>query len=178
MSPPGPFRWGSTTCSVNAAATAASNALPPRSSTAIPAALASQCVEATIPNVPRSSGRVVKVLIRRFPPPSVSDVAARLPSIDRPAGGVDEAGGARAQERDHAGDLLRRAEAAQRQLAPDERGDALGVGLLAPVPRAALEDDRAGCDAVDRDPFGADLASKRRDEADLGRLGGVVRGRA
>ena len=60
-SPPGPFRWGSTTCSVNPVATAASNALPPRSSTAIPAAEASQCVEATIPNVPRSSGRVVKL---------------------------------------------------------------------------------------------------------------------
>src|SRR6476620_11476401 len=50
---------GSTTCSANPAATAASNAFPPRSSTAIPAADASQCVEATIPNVPDSSGRVV-----------------------------------------------------------------------------------------------------------------------
>ena len=35
-SPPGPFRCGSTTWSTNPAATAASNALPPRSSTAIP----------------------------------------------------------------------------------------------------------------------------------------------
>src|SRR5207248_6436472 len=58
-SPPGPFRCGSTTCSVKPAATAASNALPPCSSTAIPAAEASQWVEATIPKVPRSSGRVV-----------------------------------------------------------------------------------------------------------------------
>ena len=40
-------------------ATAASNALPPCSSTAIPAAEASQCVEATMPNVPASSGLVV-----------------------------------------------------------------------------------------------------------------------
>src|SRR5438876_2083927 len=66
-SPPGPFRCGSTTWSVNPAATAASNALPPCSSTAIPAADASQCVEATMPKVPRSSGRVVntprKVLV-------------------------------------------------------------------------------------------------------------------
>ncbi len=60
-SPPGPFRCGSTTCSVSPVATAASNALPPRSSTDIPAAEASQCVDATMPNVPRSSGRVVKL---------------------------------------------------------------------------------------------------------------------
>ena len=58
-SPPGPLRCGSTTWSVNPAATAASNALPPRSSTAMPAAVPSQWVEATIPNVPRSSGLVV-----------------------------------------------------------------------------------------------------------------------
>ena len=65
-SPPGPLRCGSTTWSVNPAATAASNALPPRSSTAIPAAVPSQCVEATIPNVPRSSGLVVKVMPARW----------------------------------------------------------------------------------------------------------------
>src|SRR2546428_9478030 len=58
-SPPGPFRCGSTTCRVNPAAAAASKAVPPDSSTAIPAAVASQCVEATMPNVPASSGRVV-----------------------------------------------------------------------------------------------------------------------
>ena len=58
-SPPGPFRCGSTTWSTSPAATAASNALPPCSSTAIPAAEASQCVEATMPNVPASSGLVV-----------------------------------------------------------------------------------------------------------------------
>ena len=58
----GPFRCGSTTWSVNPVAHAASNALPPRSSTDIPTAEASQCVEATIPNVPRSSGRVVKAM--------------------------------------------------------------------------------------------------------------------
>jgi hypothetical protein len=46
-------------CRVNAAAAAASKAFPPPSSTAIPAPDASQCVEATIPNVPDSSGRVV-----------------------------------------------------------------------------------------------------------------------
>src|SRR3954447_21126698 len=64
-SPPGPFRCGSTTWSTNPAATAASKAFPPRSSIAIPAAEASQCVEATMPKVPRSSGRVVKRSIAR-----------------------------------------------------------------------------------------------------------------
>ena len=58
-SPPRPFRCGSTTCRTNPAAAAASNALPPRSSTAIPLCDASQCVELTTPNVPFSSGRVV-----------------------------------------------------------------------------------------------------------------------
>ena len=58
-SPPGPFMCGSTTCSTRPAATAASNAFPSCSSTAIPAAEASQCVEATMPKVPASSGRVV-----------------------------------------------------------------------------------------------------------------------
>ena len=64
-------------------ATAASNALPPRSRTAMPAADASQCVEATMPNVPRSSGRVVK----RHPPtgPKIRHVvvpcASSLPAL-------------------------------------------------------------------------------------------------
>jgi hypothetical protein len=57
-SPPGPFRCGSTTWSTNPAATTASKALPPRSSTAIPVAEASQWVEETMPKEPRSSGRV------------------------------------------------------------------------------------------------------------------------
>src|ERR1700730_12630634 len=58
-SPPGPFRCGSTTCRVNAAATPASKALPPFSSVAIQTAVATQCVEVTTPNVPSISGRVV-----------------------------------------------------------------------------------------------------------------------
>ena len=66
-SPPGPFRCGSTTWRVKPAATAASKAFPPRSSTAIPAAEASQWVEATIPKVPRSSGLVVKAVTTREP---------------------------------------------------------------------------------------------------------------
>ena len=41
-SPPGPFRCGSTTWRTKPVATAASNALPPRSSTAMPVAEASQ----------------------------------------------------------------------------------------------------------------------------------------
>jgi hypothetical protein len=59
-SPPGPFRCGSTTCSVKAVATPASKALPPFSSVAIPTAVAIQCVEVTTPKVPSISGRVVK----------------------------------------------------------------------------------------------------------------------
>ena len=60
-SPPGPFRCGSATCRVKAVAAAASNALPPRSSTAMPTWLAIQCVLATTPNVPAISGRVVNM---------------------------------------------------------------------------------------------------------------------
>ena len=58
-SPPSPFMCGSTTCSTRPAATAASNAVPPASSTAIPDAVASQWVEATMPKLPASCGRVV-----------------------------------------------------------------------------------------------------------------------
>src|SRR5471032_2505933 len=58
-SPPGPFRCGSTTCSVNAVATPASNALPPFSRMPIPTAEAIQWVEVTTPKVPSISGRVV-----------------------------------------------------------------------------------------------------------------------
>ncbi len=58
-SPPGPFRCGSTTCSTNPAATAASNAFPPSSSIRIADCDASQCVDEAIPNVPRNVGLVV-----------------------------------------------------------------------------------------------------------------------
>src|SRR5436309_5808844 len=58
-SPPGPFRCGSTTCSVNAVATPASKALPPFSNVAIPTAVATQWVEVTTPKVPSISGLVV-----------------------------------------------------------------------------------------------------------------------
>jgi hypothetical protein len=58
-SPPGPLRCGSTTWRVKAVATAASKALPPFSNVAMPTAVAIQCVEATTPNVPSISGRVV-----------------------------------------------------------------------------------------------------------------------
>src|SRR6185437_9901750 len=44
-SPPGPFRCGSTTCSVKAGATPASKALPPFSSVAIPTALCMATLE-------------------------------------------------------------------------------------------------------------------------------------
>src|SRR5215831_9993650 len=61
-SPPGPFKCGSTTCNVKAVATAASKALPPFSSVAMPTAVAIQCVVVTTPKVPSISGRVVKGL--------------------------------------------------------------------------------------------------------------------
>src|SRR5882757_1082706 len=61
-SPPGPLRCGSTTCSVKAVAQAASKALPPFSSAAMPTAVAIQWVEVTTPKVPSISGRVVKGL--------------------------------------------------------------------------------------------------------------------
>src|SRR4051794_17950132 len=58
-SPPGPFKCGSTTCSVKAVATPASNALPPFSRVAIPTAVAIQWVVVTTPKVPSISGLVV-----------------------------------------------------------------------------------------------------------------------
>src|SRR5882724_1467761 len=58
-SPPGPFKWGSTTCSVNAVATAASKALPPFSRMPMPTAVAIQWVDVTTPKVPSISGLVV-----------------------------------------------------------------------------------------------------------------------
>src|SRR5450631_1313251 len=61
-SPPGPFKCGSTTCSVNAVATPASKALPPFSSVAIPTAVAIQWVEVATPKVPSISGLVVNGL--------------------------------------------------------------------------------------------------------------------
>src|ERR1700678_3229365 len=66
-SPPGPLRCGSTICSVKPAATAASKAFPPASSNRMPQADAIQWVEATAPNVPHNSGRVVKSLIGAIP---------------------------------------------------------------------------------------------------------------
>src|SRR5690606_32531980 len=65
-SPAGPTRWGSTTCSVKALATQASKALPPRSSMAMPTAVASQCVDVTTPKVPVISGRVVNMVRNRL----------------------------------------------------------------------------------------------------------------
>src|SRR6476659_1110885 len=58
-SPPGPFRCGSTTCSVKAVATPASKALPPFSKMLIPTAVAIQWVDVTTTNVPSISGLVV-----------------------------------------------------------------------------------------------------------------------
>ena len=64
---------------------------------------------------------------------------ARLPAVDGDAGAGDPAGARRAEERDDVGDLLGAAEAPERDLARDEGGDALGIGLLPAVPAAARE---------------------------------------
>src|SRR5690606_23719757 len=66
-SPPAPFRCGSTTCSTNPPAAAASKALPPRSSTLMAVCEASQWVEEATPKVPVISGRVVKLVMVIFP---------------------------------------------------------------------------------------------------------------
>ncbi len=66
-SPPGPFRCGSTICSVKPVATAASKALPPRSSMPKPTVEAIQCVLVTAPKLPRISGRVVKGSVMSLP---------------------------------------------------------------------------------------------------------------
>src|SRR5690606_15542780 len=62
-SPPGPFRCGSTSCSTKPPATAASKALPPCSRIAMAVCDAIQCVLETMPNVPVSVGRVVKLVM-------------------------------------------------------------------------------------------------------------------
>src|SRR5437879_7056939 len=80
-SPPGPLRCGSTTCKVNAVATAASKALPPFSRIAMPTAVAIQCVEATTPNVPSISGRVVNGLGSMLPITTVNCLLALLRAV-------------------------------------------------------------------------------------------------
>ena len=62
-SPAGPLRCGSTTCNTKPPATAASKALPPRSSTPMAVCAASQCVEEATPKVPVISGRVVNAAL-------------------------------------------------------------------------------------------------------------------
>jgi hypothetical protein len=85
------LRCGSTTCSANPVAAAASKALPPRSSTDCPTAVASQWVLATMPKVPASSGRVeARLLVLTWvivPGRAVTERAGRAPgSVRRPVG--------------------------------------------------------------------------------------------
>src|SRR5215470_13931769 len=63
ISPPGPFWCGSTTWREVPVATAASEALPPFSRIDMPAAVASQWVEVTTPNVPLISGLVLNIAL-------------------------------------------------------------------------------------------------------------------
>ncbi len=71
-----------------------------------------------------------------------------------------------------------RAEAAERELALHEGGDAVGIGLLPPLPAAAREQDRAGRHAVDADAVAARSRAIALASADLGGLGDVVAGAA
>src|SRR5712692_9015984 len=107
-----------------------------------------------------------------------SDVGPRLPAVDGDARTVDQARLPRADERHHARHLFHGAEAAQRHLETHELGDLIGVRTLAPVPSATFPQDRTRRDAVDGHALGGDLPRERRDEADLGCLGGVIGGSA
>ena len=89
----------------------------------------------------------------------------RLAAVDGDRRAADPARARRREERDDGADFFGAAEAAERQLAPDELGDAGGIGLLAPVPRAAGKEDRARRDAVDADVVGASCCA-----SDLARL--------
>src|SRR5690349_11430675 len=60
-----------------------------------------------------------------------------LAAVDDDAGARDPAGARRGQKRHDVGDLVGRAEAAERQLALDEGGDAGRIGLLPAFPAAA-----------------------------------------
>src|SRR5512138_180654 len=61
---------------------------------------------------------------------------APLAAVHHPARTVHPARARGEQEGHHLGDLLGPAEAAAGDLAPHEGGDALGIGLLPPVPAA------------------------------------------
>src|SRR5215475_15836188 len=107
----------------------------------------------------------------------MSQIASRLTAVDCPARSVHEARRPRTQERHYFRDLFGRTEPAQRQLAPYEGSDAFGVGLLPAVPGTALEQNRAGSDAVDRHCGTGHLAAQRGYKADLCGLGSIVRRR-
>src|SRR5215469_17048234 len=115
-SPPGPLRCGSTTCSVKAVATAASKALPPFSSVAIPTAVAIQWVEVTTPNVPSISGRDVNgsglilpvmVLVLLYEPSALDHSGSALPRVGIPAFSASQRSGRRrSQVHGMAGDAV------------------------------------------------------------------------
>src|SRR5207237_3693158 len=105
-----------------------------------------------------------------------SDIAAALRPVHGPAGTGDQARLVRAEERDDVRHLLGSAEAAQRDLPLDERRDAFRVGLLTAPPGPSLEQDRPRGHRVDGHTVPGDLPGKRLHEADLRRLGDVVRG--
>ena len=71
--------------------------------------------------------------------------------VDGHAGPRDPAGARRGQKRHDVADFLGLAEAAERQLAPDELGDFPGLVALTLPPRSAFEEDRPRRDAVDPD---------------------------
>src|SRR6185436_5137321 len=102
----------------------------------------------------------------------------RLAAVDGDARAGDPAGAGRAEEGDHVGHLLGATEAAGGDLAVDESGDPRRIALLAAVPAAAGEEDRAGRHAQDPDVLAGQLAAHGLGQADLAGLGHVVAGAA
>src|SRR5215213_1295491 len=99
-----------------------------------------------------------------------------LTAVDDELGAVDPARAWREEERGGVGDLLDRAEALVRELLGLEVRERVRVVVAAAVPRAALEEDRAGAQRVHADAVGPELAAERDGEMDLrGLRCGVLR---
>src|SRR4051794_3457237 len=135
-SPPGPFWCGSTICSTNPAAAAASNALPPRSSIRMPEAAASQWVAETMPKVPRSAGRVAGAIRVLIP-----EAGSALAGAETRGGGLSL--------RDH-----RRGVAQERRLVPDQQHDRALPGRRHRDVAAVGGRDHAALAAADHDLLG------------------------
>src|SRR5687767_14517225 len=90
-----------------------------------------------------------------------SNIASALAAVDGDRRAGDPAGARRGEERDEIGDFLRPAEAAERNLAANEVGDALGIFLLPLPPGATLEGNRSRRHRVDADVVSRELLRHR-----------------